>query len=87
MRIVHLVSLNGLSQITGIPQHIVENWIHDFNCDFLQKKLNHRIYYELEAINVINFIKDCKKKRYGEMKIRTMLASRTFVFTEEEFYE
>ncbi|WP_337019878.1 MerR family transcriptional regulator [Oceanobacillus massiliensis] len=78
---MYLISLNGISQIIGVPQNTVEKWIKDFSSFIPKSKLNHAIYFELEAIEVFTFIKDCFERNYEKLRIRRMLANTNFVLT------
>ncbi len=84
---MYLISLNGISQIIGVPQDTVEKWIKDFSSFIPKSKLNHALYFELEAIEVFTFIKDCFEQNYEKLRIRRMLANTNFVLTIDPYQD
>ncbi len=83
MKTLYLISLNGLCQIIDVPRHTMKGWIDDYNMYIPKAEIDDTTYFELEAIDIIKFIKKYTDQKQEKVKIQTMLANTTFVLTEE----
>ncbi|MGJ9457318.1 MerR family transcriptional regulator [Oceanobacillus sp. CF4.6] len=82
MKTLYLISLYGLSQIIDVPRHTVKKWIDEYEIYIPKAKINDVTYFELEAIDVLKFIKIYTEQKLEKIKIENMLANTTFVLTE-----
>lgn len=87
MKTLELLSLNGLCHIVGVPQDTAANWIEDFNFYIPETKQKDITYFQPEAINVLQFIKECKNQNYRKQRIMEMLANEEFPVTVEKTNE
>lgn len=80
---LYLISLSGLCQVIGVQKHTMKGWVDDYNIYIPKAKINDVTYFELEAIDIIKFIKKYTEQKHEKIKIRKMLANMTFVLNEE----
>lgn len=78
MKTLELLSINGLCHIVGVPQDTAEHWIEDFTIYIPRTEHRDGLYYHLEAIDVLKFIKECKNQNYQKPQIMEMLANKCF---------
>ncbi|MFC4022422.1 MerR family transcriptional regulator [Oceanobacillus longus] len=83
MKTLYLISLYGLCQIINVPLGTVKKWIDEYDTYIPKTKINGVTYFELEAIDVLKFIKIYTEEKLEKIKIENMLANTTFVLTEE----
>ncbi|ASK63858.1 hypothetical protein CFK37_17680 [Virgibacillus phasianinus] len=87
VKILELLSINGLCHIVDIPHNKAVKWIEDYNFYIPETKRKDVVYYHPEAINVLKFIKKCKSQKYKKPQIMEMLAGQNFLLPIEDTTE
>ncbi|MFC2949431.1 MerR family transcriptional regulator [Virgibacillus sediminis] len=80
---MELLSINGLCHIVGIPLDTGVRWIMEFKQYVPTSKQSDATYYQLEAIDILNFIKACKEQNYSNDQITEMLDNKCFPVTTD----
>ncbi|GAB4074181.1 hypothetical protein GCM10028778_16840 [Barrientosiimonas marina] len=73
-----LLRKKDLHPEVGVAKSTVADWIEDFNIYIPKTKQKNVTYYRPEAIEVLNFIKQCRERNYQKQQIMELLADQGF---------
>ncbi|GIP64131.1 hypothetical protein J32TS6_26860 [Virgibacillus pantothenticus] len=81
--LVELLSLQGLSHIVGVPPSILTTWVKQFAMYVPKVQEEEGNFYLPEAIDVLKYIKQCKKERYSCTEIENLLVTEYAVLDKQ----
>ena len=79
-----LLRKKDLHEKIGIPKSTVADWLLEFNVYIPKVRQGKVTYYKKEALEVLQFIKECREKNYDKSQIFQLLADKGFPITVEE---
>ncbi|GIO25013.1 hypothetical protein [Oceanobacillus sp. J11TS1] len=75
---MHVISLLGMSKVIQTPMLKIWEWMDTFKAYIPTKTIDQIIYFEIEAVEVLTFIKEKLEEKYDLMEIRQLLG-KTFL--------
>ncbi|WP_152657249.1 hypothetical protein [Oceanobacillus sp. CFH 90083] len=75
---MYVISLLGMSKVIQAPIYKIWEWLDAFKAYIPMKTIDQITYFEIEAIEVLIFIKEKMEEEYDLMEIRELLGKRSF---------
>lgn len=75
---MYVISLSGMSKVIQAPVYKIWEWMDAFHSYIPTKKLNQMIYFEIEAVEILNFIKEKMEENHDLLEIRNQLGDMNF---------
>lgn len=76
---MYVISLLGMSKVIQAPMHKIWEWMETFQAYIPTKTVDQMIYFEIEAVEVLTFIKEKLEEKYDLLEIRQLLIKKGFV--------
>ncbi|WP_179134551.1 hypothetical protein [Oceanobacillus timonensis] len=74
---MYVISLLGMSKVIQAPIYKIWEWLDIFNGYIPTKTMDQITYFEIEAVEVLTFIKEKIEEEYDLLEIRELLGKKT----------
>ncbi|GGP14320.1 hypothetical protein GCM10011346_37810 [Oceanobacillus neutriphilus] len=76
---MYVISLLGMSKVIQAPMYKIGEWLDSFKGFIPIKIVDQITYFEIEAVEVLAFIKEKMEEEYDLMEIRQLLKNKSFI--------
>ncbi|GLO66932.1 MULTISPECIES: hypothetical protein [Oceanobacillus] len=75
---MYVISLMGVSKVIEAPVHQIKKWIQLFGSYIPMTFMDQILYFEIEAVHILSFIKEKIEEEYDWTEIESLLEHTVF---------